>query len=176
MSRLEFTTETQRKALQRADGICECHLSSMCFQSPAIGSSGRETRSTSESRPLERRGRVTMRVLVCGGRDYNDRATIYRVLDEIHARTPVRCIIGGGATGADHIGAIWAFSRNIPDFVRFDADWKLYDKAAGPIRNQQMLDEGKPDLVVAFPGGKGTADMVRRAEAAGVKVAKVEGE
>lgn len=43
-------------------------------------------------------------------------------------------------------------------------------KAAGPIRNQRMLDEGKPDLVVAFPGGRGTADMVRRAKAAGVPV------
>jgi len=55
----------------------------------------------------------------------------------------------------------------------FDADWKL-GKKAGPLRNQRMIDEGRPDLVVAFPGGKGTADMVRRAEAAGVKVLKIE--
>lgn len=52
----------------------------------------------------------------------------------------------------------------------FPADWRKYGKSAGPLRNQQMIDEGKPDLVVAFPGGTGTADMVRRAKAAGIRV------
>lgn len=52
----------------------------------------------------------------------------------------------------------------------FKADWDKHGKAAGPIRNQQMLDEGKPDLVLAFAGGKGTDDMCRRARAAGVEV------
>ena len=57
--------------------------------------------------------------------------------------------------------------------MEYPAPWKRFGPSAGGIRNQQMLDEGKPDLVVAFPGGKGTADMVRRAENAGVKVIKV---
>lgn len=52
----------------------------------------------------------------------------------------------------------------------FRANSRKHGRAAGPIRNQQMLDEGKPHLVVAFPGGTGTADMVRRAQAAGVLV------
>ena len=52
----------------------------------------------------------------------------------------------------------------------FEADWDRHGKAAGPIRNKQMLDEGKPDLVVAFEGGKGTANMIAQAEAAGVRV------
>jgi len=56
----------------------------------------------------------------------------------------------------------------------FLANWRTHGKAAGPIRNQQMLDEGRPHLVVAFPGGTGTADMVRRAKAAGVPVMEVE--
>ena len=51
----------------------------------------------------------------------------------------------------------------------FPADWKVRGRAAGHIRNQQMLDEGRPHLVVAFPGGRGTADMVRRARAAGIE-------
>ena len=59
--------------------------------------------------------------------------------------------------------------RNIP-VERFPADWSEYGKAAGAIRNQQMLDEGTPDLVVAFPGGNGTLDMVRRSQRAGIKV------
>jgi hypothetical protein len=54
------------------------------------------------------------------------------------------------------------------------AQWKKHGRAAGPIRNQRMLDEGKPDLVVAFPGGRGTADMIRRAERAGVPVQQVQ--
>lgn len=111
-----------------------------------------------------------MRVLVCGGRYYDDRDTVYRTLDAIHAKTPISCIIGGGAMGADLLGAVWSVSRHIAHFKRFDAEWALHGKKAGPIRNQKMLDEGKPDLVVAFPGGRGTADMVRRARAAGTKI------
>lgn len=52
----------------------------------------------------------------------------------------------------------------------FRADWGKYGKSAGPRRNKQMLDEGRPDLVVAFEGGRGTADMVKQAKAAGVEV------
>ena len=54
----------------------------------------------------------------------------------------------------------------------YPADWQKHGRAAGPIRNQQMLDEGKPDLVVAFDGGRGTADMIARAEKAGVRVVR----
>jgi hypothetical protein len=114
-----------------------------------------------------------MRVLVCGGRDYANKGSVYGVLDRINERTPITCIIDGGANGADALAAIWSALRHIPDHKRFHADWAIHGKAAGPIRNQKMLDEGKPDLVVAFPGGKGTADMVRRAKAAGIEVREV---
>jgi hypothetical protein len=56
----------------------------------------------------------------------------------------------------------------------YPADWTRHGKAAGPKRNQLMLDKEKPDLVIAFPGGKGTADMVARAKAQGFKVMEVE--
>ena len=52
----------------------------------------------------------------------------------------------------------------------YPADWKKYGKSAGPLRNQRMIDEGKPDLVVAFPGGVGTADMISRAKAYNISV------
>jgi len=52
----------------------------------------------------------------------------------------------------------------------FPADWSRHGKSAGPIRNRQMLIEGRPDIVVAFPGGKGTANMIKQAVEAGVKV------
>jgi hypothetical protein len=110
------------------------------------------------------------RVLVCGGRNYGDTRTLYRVLDHVDPKPTM--IIQGGANGADACASIYAYHRQIDERV-FWADWKKHGRAAGPIRNQKMLDEGKPHLVVAFPGGTGTADMVRRAKAAGVRVIEV---
>ena len=54
-----------------------------------------------------------------------------------------------------------------------EADWAKHGRKAGPIRNQRMIDEGRPDLVVAFPGGTGTADMVERARVAGIRVIEI---
>jgi hypothetical protein len=115
-----------------------------------------------------------MRVLVCGGRNYNDAETLCRVLGEVTASLNEDItVIVGDATGADQMAWDWAVHRCRT--IRYEADWKTHGRAAGPIRNQRMLDEGKPDLVVAFPGGRGTADMVRRARAAGVAVREVAG-
>lgn len=73
----------------------------------------------------------------------------------------------------------WARLTGIRELA-FPADWENYRRAAGPIRNRQMLVEATPDLVVAFPGGPGTANMIRQARAAGVPVhehgARVEAE
>jgi len=98
-----------------------------------------------------------------------DVALLFSALDQLHAARPLARVIAGGARGADTIAAEWAVARDIPANV-FMADWEGLGRKAGPIRNQRMLDEGKPDLVVAFPGGRGTADMVRRAREAGVEV------
>ena len=109
-----------------------------------------------------------VRWLVCGGRHYNDRRTAFQELDRVaKAEGPVSEVISGGAPGADALAVAWAQSRGVPYRV-FKADWGRYGRAAGPIRNQRLLDEGQPDLVVAFPGSAGTADMVRRAKSAGV--------
>lgn len=66
----------------------------------------------------------------------------------------------------DSLGA-WAASRGVPTSVWF-AKWNELGAWAGPARNARMLHEGKPDLVLCFPGGPGTADMKRRALEAGV--------
>lgn len=110
-----------------------------------------------------------MRVLVCGGRDYRSPAHVFVALDKIHAKTPITELMQGGATGADKFAKEWAATK--PEIKRYacQADWGKHGRAAGPIRNARML-EWKPDLVVAFTGGDGTADMVRKAEAAGVPV------
>jgi hypothetical protein len=99
-----------------------------------------------------------MRVLVCGGRDYTDRNAVYRVLDRLHKKHTIAAIIQGGARGADRLAVDWATSRKIV-LEWYIADWNRLGPGAGHIRNQRMIDEGKPDAVVAFPGGTGTADM-----------------
>ncbi len=111
------------------------------------------------------------RVLVCGGRDYSRADHVWDVLDKIHHDKPIDQIIQGGATGADGAARGWAMSRGVTCTTVL-ADWDKQGKAAGPIRNQRMLDEHNPDMVVAFPGGRGTADMVRRARVAGIPVRK----
>ena len=109
------------------------------------------------------------RVLVCGGRDFTDREFAFSVLDRMHATIPFACVIQGGARGADMLGKEWGDSRAVP-VIEFMAEWDRLGRKAGPIRNQRMLDEGRPDLVLAFPGGRGTADMCAKANAAGIRV------
>lgn len=128
-------------------------------------------------------------VLVCGGRDYGEvprgcpsdphhearlkaereRRQFQVAMDAIYLDRKFRMVVMGDARGADSLAYHWACRLLLP-VCRCRADWKTHGRAAGPIRNQQMLDEYKPTLVVAFPGGSGTADMVRRAKAAGVEV------
>lgn len=127
-----------------------------------------------------------MRVLVCGGRAYANQHWIFTVLTCQHMLTPFTELIHGDAgnvrvttmpdgldyeytLGADKLAGKWAESVEIPVRV-FRANWRLHGGAAGPIRNGQMLRDGKPDLVIAFPGGRGTANMIQQARAAGVKI------
>lgn len=129
-----------------------------------------------------------MRVIVCGGRDYGDVVTIRRELEEFtwaHRHEDVT-VVHGDAPGADRHAGGQAKLLQLP-VDEFPADWhgpcrpecyhrprKAGEKcpAAGVYRNQEMLDAGA-DLVIAFPGGRGTADMVSRARETGVEVYEV---
>jgi hypothetical protein len=117
-----------------------------------------------------------VRVLVCGGRDYSDKDRLNAVLDKLNDAgegDQIAVIIQGGARGADRLAGEWAYSKPYVRQEQFDAEWDHYGKMAGGIRNQRMLDVGQPDLVIAFPGGRGTADMVRKARRAGVQVVEI---
>jgi hypothetical protein len=114
-----------------------------------------------------------MRVLVCGGRTFDDDVTLYDTLNKINTEVDIiDVIISGNARGADQLGEEYAKDNNIETEV-YPAQWNLYGKSAGYKRNTQMLVEGKPDLVIAFPGGKGTAMMVKIAKEADVDVMEV---
>lgn len=114
-----------------------------------------------------------MRIIICGSRDWTDKAPIHAEIDRLHARYGDKLIIIHGCcdTGADMIANDYCIEKDIR-IIPFPAKWKFEGrKAAGPIRNQRMIDKGKPDGVVAFDlGGDGTADMLRRAYAAGLPV------
>ena len=103
-----------------------------------------------------------MRILVAGGRNYSDSETVKRVLDTYKPSE----IAQGGASGADREAALWAHDNDVP-CATYPAAWEKHGRAAGPIRNAWMLDDFKPDLVILFPGGRGTDDMRRKAAAAG---------
>ena len=103
------------------------------------------------------------RILICGDRNYKDWMQVREYLDTV-SRTAI--IIHGGARGADSIAGNLAIYLNMK-VIKYPADWDKYGRAAGILRNQQMLDEGHPDLVVYFhkdlENSKGTKDMVTRA-------------
>lgn len=118
-----------------------------------------------------------MRAIVCGGRRYGvkdeaARLFMFRTLAGLHERHHFTTIIEGGAPGADASAATFGKMNGIP-VVTFKADWDAHGPAAGPIRNREMLLRGKPDMVIAFPGDAGTADMVRQAKDAGVPVSEI---
>ena len=109
------------------------------------------------------------RVLVCGGRDFDDQEFLVETLDDLYLNHGMKTLIEGEARGADQMSAWWAKAYDII-IERYPANWDRHGKSAGHIRNQQMIDEGKPDLVIAFSGGKGTANMIERAKAARIPV------
>lgn len=114
-----------------------------------------------------------MRILVCGGRDFKDHLFLEQFMSDLISENVAQgdpvTIIHGMARGADHLAGNWA-KHNGLTVEEYPALWAKDGKAAGPIRNARMLAEGKPDIVVAFPGGSGTAHMVRISQKAGVRV------
>lgn len=113
-----------------------------------------------------------MRVVVFGGRDFQDDVLANKTLDELHAIHRFSVVIDGMARGADTLGFKWAKSAGVLS-ERYPADWKRYGRAAGPIRNEQMIREGKPDMGVMFPGGTGTEHMRKAMKQAGIPVYSV---
>lgn len=108
-----------------------------------------------------------MRALICGSRSFNNK----ELLNETLAKRRIDCIIEGEARGADRLAREYAERHEI-HVLAFPARWDLHKQAAGPIRNAQMLEEGRPDCVIAFWDGesKGTKNMIDQARKAGVPV------
>ena len=107
-----------------------------------------------------------MKVLVCGGRNYQDRSYLFKTMDDEHAVRGFTHVIHGAYKGADMLADEWALARGVQP-VRCPANWKYDGAAAGPNRNRLMLALN-PEYFLAFPGGRGTGDMVSKLVNAGV--------
>jgi hypothetical protein len=120
--------------------------------------------------------RAVTRVLVCGGRYFDNQDRVDAILDRVHAELGITVLIQGGQKyfnkryrrfiGADYQAKVWAEKRGV-HCIQDPADWSL-GKAAGRIRNSRMLRNCKPDRGIASPGQNGTEDMVTKLRAAGV--------
>lgn len=117
-----------------------------------------------------------MEIIVTGGRDYEDKARVFQVLDDLIVRPTL--IIQGGATGADSLAKLWAQTRNVPwktyfadwNWKTYFADWKAYGPSAGPRRNKIMLLAHPGAKVLVFPGDRGTKNCRETAESLGYDV------
>lgn len=115
---------------------------------------------------------TAFRLIVCGGRHYKGKKFVFMALDLVYKQHPRLTVIEGGASGADSFAALWCFAQpsgSGVDHLEVKAEWRKYGRAAGSARNRKMLDLN-PDLVLAFPGGRGTANMVSIARVAGIRV------
>lgn len=116
-------------------------------------------------------------ILICGGRNETRTAQVWEALDNGLDRwrgseTSINLIVTGAcATGVDYMAETWAKARQIP-YMGIPAAWKVHGNAAGPIRNE-LMSRLPIQVVWAFPGGNGTADMCKRAVAADIPVYQV---
>lgn len=122
-----------------------------------------------------------MRVIICGGRDFKDFDKGKAILDLLlgpytsykDGVFPTLTVIEGGAKGADTMADEWLSDNRYSRHIKRKADWEKHGRAAGAIRNREMLGDD-PDLIIAFPGGLGTENMIKQAKKAGVPVLRVE--
>lgn len=112
-----------------------------------------------------------MKVLVCGDRNWDNYQRVDEILSGFHLSEKIDLIIEGEAPGADTCAKVWATSKQIP-IEPHPALWHKFGRAAGPIRNGEML-KSNPDLVIAFHNkisfSKGTLNMLQSAKAANIK-------
>lgn len=121
-----------------------------------------------------------VRILVSGSREWTDKQIVHETLRRVYymkvsAEDTEHVLLHGCARGIDEIAEQWAIQEGCWEIERYPAEWTKYQLKAGPIRNQKMIDVGKPDAAVVFWDGKsrGTLDTMRRCIQGGVPVTLV---
>lgn len=110
-----------------------------------------------------------MRILVCGGRHFEDADRVHRELSHLHWCRPLTVLAHGGLAGIGPAAEAWARRAGIA-VVRYPPNWEFFGRKAEGLRNAFMFEDSAPDLVLAFPGGRHTADLIARARDTGVAV------
>lgn len=120
------------------------------------------------NKPIERKS--VFKVIIAGSRDFTDYNFLREKCDQILSNVKYEIwIISGCHKGADSLGEQYAQERGYY-LVEFPADWNLYGKQAGVIRNQEMADEADALIVFIKNHSRGSLDMLRRAEQKGLKI------
>lgn len=114
-----------------------------------------------------------MRVLICAGRFYADTKNMARILDLYSQSHPIKVVIHSGHQSSGGVIESWAREADV-HVVRYPANWAMHGKYAEIRRNLFMLEDSKPDVILAFPGGEDTADCIRQARKAGIAVVEVD--
>lgn len=113
---------------------------------------------------------MSCNVIVTGGRDFTDRDLVWAVLRKLQ---PGNIIVGDCPTGVDSFAREWAKSQPRQGYVVYEAFWDKEGRKAGPLRNRRMVQDHKDAVVLAFPGGRGTASCIAEAEAEGLIILQV---
>lgn len=123
-----------------------------------------------------------MIVIVCGSRHYQKKDSLFAAMDRFHAERPISMLVEGGKRkrdhdgriigGADYWAAMWAKKNKIKHKVCY-AQWRKFGNAAGPLRNVEMIARYKPEVVIAFPGGRGTENMIQQARLSKIPVVRM---
>ena len=108
-----------------------------------------------------------MKVIIAGGRDFVPSDSNYIELTALLLEIKASEVVCGMATGADTFGASIGKKLGLP-IKEFPAEWFKYGRSAGPKRNKEMAQYA--DVLIAYPGGRGTANMKKEAEKAGLKI------
>ena len=110
-----------------------------------------------------------MRVLICAGRNYADTGRCRKALDDVQRQRPIRVLIHGGSQYLGGEIESWAREHGA-DLVRYPANWQMHGKQAERLRNLFMLNDSRPELLLALPGGDDTEELLARARGAGIPV------
>lgn len=114
-----------------------------------------------------------MRLLVCGGRHFDDAVLVEAELTAFHAATPISVVIHGGLPCIGMPVESWA-RRNKVHVVRYPANFSL-GKSGDSLRDAFMLGDSRADMLLIFPGGRRTAELLREAERKQVPVIPARG-
>lgn len=110
------------------------------------------------------------RIYVSGGTDYMDHRAIWDVLDRVHGRHPTMVLIHGGSSkGAEHIAALWAIERKVPQ-VPFKPDFARHSRTSAPFKRNDRVIACLPRGIVIFPGGGIQDNLFDKARVAGIAV------